>query len=246
MATPFSDITLYTRTPHTVNTPEYWEEISLQNFISDLYVQKMYGYKPPKATGVSIQTDFHGKWKQPHNFGSVFSIAPFFSFEEYNALEKKGKYQLILDLIQTAMLELSEVYQWDKAVFEKAYQEVIANDFNFKIDLPPKLSRDKKKSAKLSIEKTETLTTVYSEIEVNGTASKIKLFDKKNVWWYDCVYKICPFNKWFDNDKFGIHYRKGKIDIWYSIEKNEVGLFEMGNRVEVINFKKHFPYEFDI
>jgi len=49
MGRPFSDITLYTPGPYSVGTPEYIEEVSLQNYVSDLYVQKMYGYKPPKT-----------------------------------------------------------------------------------------------------------------------------------------------------------------------------------------------------
>ena len=242
MGAPFTDISLYTPTPHTPDTPEYWEETSLQNFVSDLYVQKMYGYKPPKATRVSIQPAFHGQWSRPWKHGSVISIAPYFNYEDYSILEKKGKYQYILDLIQTSMLQLCEEYNWEKFVFEKAYTEIIETDFLFRIEYPSKLSKDKKKSAKISIEKTETITTVYSDLEVNGSASKIKLFDKKNGWWYDCVYKLCPYNKWIDNDKFGIHYDKGIIDIWYSIEKDKVELFEKGNCVDVISFKNYFSF----
>ncbi len=40
MGAPFSDITLYLPTPHTVGTPDYYEQTSLENFVSDLYVQK--------------------------------------------------------------------------------------------------------------------------------------------------------------------------------------------------------------
>lgn len=243
MGASFSDITLYIPTTHTVDTPEYLEDVYLQNFVSDLYVQKMYGYKPPKTTRVTIQPAFHGQWVHPWNHGSIISIAPYFNCEDYNILEKKGKYQFILDLIQSSMLQLSDEYHWEKSVFERAYTEIIESDFNFKIDYPSKLSRDKKKSAKLSIEKTETITTVYSYIEINGTASKIKLLEKKNLWWYDCVYKLCLFNKWIDNDKFGIHYKKGIIEVLYSTEKDEVELFEKGNRVAVLNFKNYFLFE---
>jgi hypothetical protein len=242
MGTPFSDISLYTPIPHATDSPEYREETSPQNFVSDLYVQKMYGYKPPKATRVSIQPGFYGQWSHPWKHGSVISIASYFNYEDYSILEKKGKYRYILDLIQSSMLQLCEEYHWEKSVFEKAYLEIIETDFKFRITYPSKLSQNKKKSAKISIEKTETITTVYSELEVNGTVSKIKLFDKKNGWWYDCAYKLCPFNKWIDNNKFGIHYEKGIIDIWYSIEKDQVELFEKSNPVAVINFKNYFPF----
>ncbi|WP_315815077.1 hypothetical protein [Paraflavitalea speifideaquila] len=41
MGRPFDDITLYLPTPYANSTPEYWEETSLHNYISDLYVRKM-------------------------------------------------------------------------------------------------------------------------------------------------------------------------------------------------------------
>ena len=59
----------------------------------------------------------------------------------------------ILDLIQNATLTLSNEYGWDKTVFENAYQQVLESDFVFKIASATKQSRDKKKLAKLIIEK---------------------------------------------------------------------------------------------
>ena len=79
MGAPFSDITLYTPTPHTVGTNEYWEDTSLKNFVSDLYVQKMYGYKPPKTSRITIQPAFHQIWNRTWKNGSIVSIAPFYS-----------------------------------------------------------------------------------------------------------------------------------------------------------------------
>jgi len=242
MGSPFSDITLYTQIPHSVGTPEYWEETSLQNFVSDLYVQKMYRYKPPKASRVTIQTAYHNIWKKTWKIGSIISIAGYYSYDDFKVLNKKGKYHYILDLIQNSMLKLSEEYKWDRTVFEKAYKEVIESDFKFKIDYPVKKSRDKKKAAKLSIEKTETKTSVYADISANGSTHKVKLFDKENMWWYDCVYKLSQYNKWFDKDRFGISYGKGMIDIWYSIDQNEVATFENGNTVKEIDFKKFFRF----
>lgn len=158
MGRVFSDITLYTPGPHTVGTPEYIEEVSLQNYVSDLYVQKMYGYKPPKTSRITIQPAFHEIWKRTWKTGSIFDIAPYYSYDEYASFDKFGKYKYILDLIQTATLQLSDEYHWDKTVFEKAYKEVIDNNFKFKIDYPKKLSRDKSKSANLSIEKTAIIS----------------------------------------------------------------------------------------
>lgn len=242
MGTPFSDITLYAPTPHKARTKEYIEDTSLQNFVSDLYVQMMHGYKPPKTTRITIQPAFHNIWDRTWKTGSIVAIAVFYSHDEYAALNKKGKYKYILDLIQVATLQLSEEYKWDRAVFDKAYKEIMESDFNFKIHYPAKKSRDKKIVANLSVEKNERVTYVYANIESNGTKIKIKLFEKANVWWYDSAYLLARQSKWFDTDKFGISFKKKEIDIWYSIKENEVRFFESGNRVREIDFKKSFLF----
>jgi hypothetical protein len=242
MGAPFSDITLYTPTPYKVGTPEYIEETSLQNFVSDLYMHKMHGYKPPKTTRITIQPAFHDTWDRTWKTGSIVAIAPYFNYDEYAALDKSGKYKYILDLIQSATLPLSDEYGWDKTVFENAYQEVLECNFNFKIDYAAKQSRDQKKTAFLSIQKTETTTSVFVNIGTDGLTTTNKLFDKKNIWWYDCVYILARYNKWFDTDRFGIGYKKGLIDIWYSLEQDEVALFDNGIKVTEIDFRKYFLF----
>ena len=124
MGRPFSDITLYTPTPYAIGTPEYWEDTSLINFVSDLYVQKMNGYKPPKTTRITIQPFYYGIWDRTWKNGSIVAIASYYRYDEYAALDKKGKYKYILDIIQVSTLQLSEEYHWDKIVFENAYKEV--------------------------------------------------------------------------------------------------------------------------
>jgi hypothetical protein len=242
MGRPFSDITLYTQTSHSVGTPEYYEETSLQNYVSDLYVRCMNGYKPPNTTRVCIQSGFYKIWEHSWKNGSIISIASNFQYDKYETLGKQGKYQYVLDVIQDAMLHLSEEYKWDKSVFEKAYKEVVKRNFIFKLDYATKISKDKKKIANLSIEKTETITSVYTDIQIAGSIFKIKLFDKNNVWWYDCAYILVKHSKWFDGDRFGISYAKGQINIWYSVKENEVALFENGIRVKEIEFKKFFLF----
>ena len=79
MGMPFSDISLYTPIPHKVGTPEYWEVTSLENFVSDLYVRKMNGYKPKGATRITIQPSFHGTWVKPGKIGSIISTASSFA-----------------------------------------------------------------------------------------------------------------------------------------------------------------------
>lgn len=180
MGAPFSDITLYTPTPHKNDTPEYWEDTSLKNYVSDLYVQKMYGYKPPKTTRITIQPAFHDIWNRTWKNGSIVSIAPFYSHDEYVSLDKKGKYKYILDIIQIATIQLSDEYSWDKNVFEKAYKDIIESDFQFKVEYPSKMSRDRRKSGQVIIEKTETITTLNLQFTVDGEIRKVKLFENRN------------------------------------------------------------------
>ena len=242
MGAPFSDITLYLPTPHIVGTPEYYEEVALENFVSDLYVQNMHGYKPPKTSRITIQPAFHDTWNRTWKIGSIVAIAPYFNYDEYSTFDKKGKYKHILDLIQTATIALSDEYGWDKTIFDTAYRQVLDNDFKFKIDYPVKHSRDKKKTAKLIIEKTETVTSVFVNIQCNESSIIHKLFEKKNAWWYDCAYILARHNKWFDTNRFGIGYGKKQIDIWYSLDKDQVEFFEKGKQVKKVDFGKHFMF----
>ncbi|MGB4844306.1 MAG: hypothetical protein WBP16_07565 [Ferruginibacter sp.] len=83
MGAPFSDITLYTPIPYSVGTPEYIEDVSLQNFVSNLYVQNMNGYKPPKTSRITIHPAYHEIWNRTWKTGSIVAIAPFFSLDKY-------------------------------------------------------------------------------------------------------------------------------------------------------------------
>ena len=242
MGAPFSDITIYSPTPYTVGTPEYIEETSLINFVSDLYVQNMNGYKPPKTSRITIQPAFHDTWDRTWKNGSIIAIAPFFSYEEFTSFDKSGKYKYILDLIQTATIQLCDEYQWNREVFESAYSSTLDSNFNFRIEYPAKQSRDRKKSGVFVITKSETVTSAYVDINVDGIITTRKLFDKKNSWWYDCIYYLARHNKWFDNNRFGVGFGKGKIDIWYSLDKNAVALYDSSQQVTEIDFGKYFLF----
>ena len=217
MGARFSDITLYTPTPHKVGTPEYIEDTSLVNFVSDLYVQKMYGYKPPKTSRITIQPAYHEIWNRTWKTGSILAIAPFYSHDEFVSLDKNGKYKYILDIIQVSTLQLSEEYHWDKAVFEKAYKEVIESNFEFKIIYPPKMSRDKKKVGQVVIEKTEKRTTFSLLFTIGDSTKKVKLFENTNWFWYDIAYKLVKNSKWLDNNTFGVHLKSNEKFAYYSL-----------------------------
>ncbi len=236
MGFPFTDITVYSQTPFEVGTTQYWEEISLINFISELYCRNMNGYKPPKTSRITSQPGYHKECDRSWKNGSIVAIAPFFSHQEFSVLDKLGQYKYILDLIQTSTIQLSKEYEWDIKVFENTYKKIIDSNFDFNIEMPIKQSRDRNKKGKIFITKTETVTSCFVEINNNGSIITKKLFDKKNFWFYDCIYYLAKNNKWFDNDRFGISSKIGKIEIWYSIENDEIKLFENGRRVRIIDF----------
>ena len=240
MAASFSDITLYISTPYKNDTPEYWEETSLKNFVCDLYVQRMNGYKPPQATRITLQPDYYDIWDRTWKNGSIFSIAPLFEREKYEDLDKRGKYQYILDIVHNSMIQLGEEYKWDRQVFEGAYKEIIESNFSFIINYPSKTSKDKKKQGKLVIQKTETMTTVYTVIKIGDVSVSRKLFDKRNWFWYDSAYQMATHNKWLDNERFGIQIKKLNFSVWYSLTEDKV-LFEVnGNVKDEYNLERMF------
>lgn len=242
MSTPFSDITLYAETRYKNDTPEYWEETSLQNYISDLYVSKMHGYKPPHTTRVSINPAYHKIWNRTWTVGSLKLIAPEFNYEKYLNLDKQGKYHYILDIIHTSMIQLSEEYNWDIHVFEKAYREVLESDFQFRIDYPFKISRDKRKSARIFIEKTEVLTSVHAIISIDNSFRTVKLFEKRNWWRYDSIYKLAKTNKWFDNDRFGIYHKPLSWMVWYSLKDQKVTFEKENVQYDKMNIDELFRF----
>lgn len=243
MGWPLSDITLYIPVQHPVGTPDYLQEMALRNYVSDLYMQKMNGYKPPKTSRINILPRYHDKWKEPHKIGSILEIASYFNNDEFLVKDKKGKYLCLLDLIQRATTEATEKYGWDKTVFENAYKAVLDSDFIFRKEYPLKQSRDRKKKGRLIIEKTELITSVGVEIEMNNSIVVKKLFDKANQWCYDSMYIVARSNKWLNNDRFGFSFDKGLIESWYSIDHDKVILMEEGELVDKITFGKYFMFE---
>lgn len=236
MGRPFTDITLYNPTPYPKEDPRHSEEIALSGYVSDLYVRKMNGYKPEGATCISIQPAYYGIWTKPWKFGSVISIATEFCHDKYEALDKMGRYNYILEEIHSVMIELCAEYNWDKSVFENAYKSVIQENFRFVIDYPAKQSRDKKKKASLRIEKTETVANLFVHIETEQAAIDVKLLEKRNFYWYDAVYQFAKNGKWFDNDKFGFSWSKGTAEVYYSMENKQISIFQSGQPVQALDF----------
>ena len=80
-------------------------------------MQKMRGYKPPHTTRVCIQPEYFKIWDRTWKNGSIALIAIGFIRDKYESLDKHGKYRYILDIIQIAMLQLSDECNWDKSIY---------------------------------------------------------------------------------------------------------------------------------
>lgn len=242
MGRPFGDITLYAETPHLVGTKEYLEDTSLQNYICDLYGVCMHGYKPPYVTRICIQTAYFNIWDRTWKTGSLISAAAYFQYDEYSILNTFEKFKYILELVHNTILALCLEYKWNKNVFEKAYEEVLTNNFEYKIKFESKLSKDRKKTANIILTKTIYTTSVSIYLESEGKKSVIKLFEKKNWFWYDSANKLSRNNKWFDNDKFGLFYKPLAWCCWYSIKGNSVTFENSGNLSNESNIQKLFIF----
>lgn len=83
----------------------------------------MYGYKPPNTGRINLLStnpvSTYPFWKN----GSIVSILIDFDRADYESLDKYGQYHYILDIIQKAMFRLSEVYNWDRSVFENYWRK---------------------------------------------------------------------------------------------------------------------------
>ena len=222
MGMPFGDITFYGPTTEGIGTKEYWNEISLQNFICDLYKHYMNGYKPTNVTRVCMSPFYHEIWDRTWKNGSLISVAPYFNYEEFNKFDRENKLKYALEVIHVTMINLSEEYSWDKSVFENAYRQILQNDFKFEIEFPIKYSRDKKTQAGIFVKKTELTASIFINSRSDGESTQIKLFDKKNWGTYDSSHWICKHSKWFDNDKFGIYFKPKNWRVWYSFKDKSV------------------------
>ena len=193
----------------------------LANYISDLYVRCLHNYKPPKTSRVSIHLSPDNQSQRSFKFGSIAIIDQYFSAEQYSGLSEDIKAIYVLDFIQNVMLHLSQIYEWETAVFENAYQEVIARNLKFCFEYPFKTSRDRKKRAQLIIEKTQSITTVFAHIESIDNISKVKLLEHPNRWWYDPAYAVVKHGTWLDNNRFGI-VNSPNSKVWYSLQDEKV------------------------
>ena len=153
--------------------------------------------------------------------GSICHSTHYFNKEKYFSLAKNGKYQFLLEYIYTSTMKLSEELDWDKNIFIDAYNHAKDMNFVFKVEFPPKLSRDRQKKGQAILEKTEERAILNLHISENNTDEKILLFDKLNTYPLDSINKIAKQCRWIDNDKFGYQDRKSKLTIHYNCSRKK-------------------------
>ncbi|GAA3989013.1 hypothetical protein [Hymenobacter antarcticus] len=195
----------------------------LANYVSDLYVQCLHGYKPPKISRISLCLVAENTPPHCWKTGSIALINYGFSSQAYNALTVDADKALyLLESLQDAVRHLCHAYGWDLAVFEGACHEVKSCDIQFRFMYPEKVARDGKKRAHLLLEKTLTTTFLSVCIDFEGKRVKAQLYEGPNRWWYDPIYAVTKHGRWINNDQFGVKTTRHDFQGWFSLQANKV------------------------
>ncbi|WP_114937216.1 hypothetical protein [Mucilaginibacter endophyticus] len=209
----FYDITLYRQSENSNN-----KDFTIRNnLISDLYIDFLNGYKPPGTTRISAdigtEDDVRGY------FGSILRVDVYLNEEEYQLSPANKKDQIILETIHRIAILCAEKYEWDKVVFEQAYNKVIESGFIYTKELKKKLSTDKKHKASLLLEKDGSCTTISVNF-YNFKGEFLKSVKLLKSFHHEMHYKKALTNyKWFNNLDFGIHLQDQEIIIKASLDK---------------------------
>lgn len=220
MGAPLYDITIYYDGKVIKDTPKDWDFRHTVNYIADFYHDRLNGYKPPKTGRICITLGPTKNWDKPNYFGSICNYDNIIDEAKYLSLSKKGKYKYILDILHSTISELADFYNWDKNIFNNAYNHIIENDFKFEKTYPEKKSKDRKNIGQVILTKTEEKSTLSVLITIGTSTRKEKLLEKRNWYWYDSSYDIAKLCKWIDNHSFGIN-KSGKC-CYFRLVDNKV------------------------
>jgi len=214
---PLNDITIYYDGLKIPSLPEDADFSNKKNYICDFYHKMLHGYKPPKTGRICIHIDRENKWDKPSYLGAICHVSNIIDEDKYLSLSQLDKYKYILDIVHQSCLTLANFYKWDVDVFQKAFDTIYRMDFKFILNYPQKKSRDKKTMAHVQIQKTQTTSSLYLILVTNETSKKVKLFEKKNWFWYDSIYKYATNSKWLDSSTFGVHSKNNSRFAYYSM-----------------------------
>ncbi|GEM_PF-747086 len=224
------DITLY--------YPNQGEEAkrftSKQNIISDLYVHFLDGYKPPKTSRISIILSHSDDIKG--YAGSILTVNAKFDESFFWNQSDRDQNKIILDTIHRVTALCAKEFNWDLRIFENAYNRVVEANFTFKIELPAKLSRNRKYKASILVEKNEKAALIFA-LFFNNQNELIKKVELLNTFNWSGFYKqLVKKYKWFDNSSFGLSIHKDQLIIKADLdeEKQVVLINPIGNTKEEI------------
>src|SRR6187399_956870 len=147
---PLTDITIYS--DHESVDKDFARKA---NYICDLYHNRLDGYKPPKTSRICLHLSTLTINRPPIYIGSICEHYCHFNYENYEKLASKLKqFACILDLAHQAVMELAEIFKWDKTPFIRSYESIIIDNFRFIKEYPIKKSKDRCNAGQAILEKT--------------------------------------------------------------------------------------------
>jgi len=178
-------------------------------------------YKPPKTSRICIHLNAE-HLNKPIFFGSICQINGRFEADKFFGKSKYEQYKYLVTIIHKSILRTADIYSWNDEPFVNAYESVCSSGFQFALVYPSKKSRDRKKRAQISIDKTETKTIITLNLTIENRTDRIKLLESTNFYWYDPAYFIAKASKWLGNEKFGAFDQKNGKFLFYSLTENSI------------------------
>lgn len=219
MGVPLQDITIYHEGKLIKDAADDWQFRRKVNFIADFYHNSLNGYKPLKTGRICIIFNEEDTHYKPYYFGSICNGVAIIDADLYLSLTEVQQSEYILELLHTSVMKLACLYGWEVIHFQNAYDHIVSMKFVFTKEYPVKKSPDRKYSARVILEKTETEAALYA-LMTGKKEIKIMIFKKKNWYWWDSTYSIAKNCKWLSSYSFGVD--KDDKKCYLSISSEEV------------------------
>lgn len=217
MSHKLQDITLYYPDSGTSEVKKRFAGKS--HVITDLYVHFLGSYKPPNTSRISVTLG--EDYDLMEYAGSILTMyhSPF-DADTFWKLSEKEQNQQILDIAHDVTKRCCEKFNWDRDIFETAYQKVLELDFRYEIELKHKLSPNRKNKACLTIEKNGKCA-IISALFMNSQGDRINKIELFRLPQHEMFYgAIIKKNKWFGS-QFGVSVREGELQILANLESTE-------------------------
>lgn len=230
MSHKLNDITIY----HEFEDDRAKNFGERKHIISDLYVQYLNGYKPPKTSRITV--DFAKKDEIIGYFGSILHVQIYFDTEKYLASSENQKNKIILNTIHKVALMCTEKFDWEKDYFLNAYNRVIQANFKYQLQRKIKNSRDRKHKATIELTKDYTCTTI-SVVFYDNDNNKIKTVEVLKSFLYELSYGgIIKKYKWFNNREFGLYTKNEELTLRASLDhdKAEININPINSDKEIL------------